>query len=158
MPTKSITANDRNRVKISPMNPRRIFLLTAQSWLREFFMTIKSVVATKKRNRNPKTITYQLSLKPRMLLITSRTCCAPSAPRFLDRFSMSPRPTILGEKNNPNNWAIKKTIGGKAKVVKKAVAPASLSGSFFFNNLNDSKRLLKKLDTDDCCVSVDFTV
>ena len=39
--------------------------------------------------------------------------------------------------NNPKSCVRIIRIGGKAKVEKKAVAPASRSGSFFFNSLTD---------------------
>ena len=106
------------------------------------FNFTNKVVATKTRKRNPNTITYQLSLKPRILLTTCLTCSAPSFPKVFEMFSINPRPMLPRPINKPNSCDSIKTIGGNANVVKKAVAPAIRIGSFFPSNTNECRRLV----------------
>ena len=48
------------------------------------------------------------------------------------------------------------SIGGSANVVKKAVAPASLKGSFFFSSLNAFDNKPDDLVTENmkCCLAI----
>ena len=78
-----------------------------------------------------------------MLNITSLTCCAPCSPKLLLRFSNSPLPINFGEVSRPKSWASIKMMGGNAKVVKNAVAPASRNGSLLRSNFKEGRRLLR---------------
>ncbi len=141
-----MTAKDLNRKTNAKSRPGLSFTLIRQIWFREFLITPNKVVAINKRKRNPKIITYQLSPKPRIFLTTCLTCSAPSFPRVFEMFSISPRPILPGPMRKPNNCASINTMGANANVVKNAVAPAILSGSFFPNKPSESRRLLIKSD------------
>ena len=78
-----------------------------------------------------------------MLNITSLTCCAPCSPKLLLRFSNSPLPINFEEVSRPKSWASIKIMGGNAKVVKNAVAPASRNGSLLRSNFKEGRKLLR---------------
>ena len=157
-PTSSITAKDLSLLSISATKCAPSLGLNCHNWWMEFLMTRNRVVATKNKNRLPKMVTYQLSLKPRMLRMTCRTCCAPSGPKLLERCSSNPLPISFGVKKKPNRRASKNTMGGSAKVVKKAVAPASTKGSLRRNNWKDGTTLPKKLVIKDRKLVVCFSI
>ena len=95
-------------------------------------------------------MTSQLSPNPRILFNTSLTCPAPSGPSVLEIFSINPLPIVPRPIKKPNNWASRKTMGGKANVVKKAVAPAIRNGLFLFSNASEGRRLLARIDNSFC--------
>ena len=98
-------------------------------------MILKSVVATKIRKINPAAdikVFVANDLKPQNVCCI---CMAPSCPNILvrDKNNFPLRLSLLN--TSPIICTKIMRIAGKAKVVKKAVAPASRKGSFCLNSL-----------------------
>src|SRR5450432_1494999 len=133
IPAIRITSNDFPRFIRLILNPGGLVSRIFHNWFKESLITFTSVVATKIRKRNPITASYQFLNR----------CC-----RTLNRVVCN-SPAVInncldiyrGLSTSPKTWIRIIRTAGKAKVVKKAVAPAILNGSFF---LNSPKALLNR--------------
>ncbi len=148
-PTLSMKIEARNNNPVSKMTMNALALelrlnkmpglsaiLMFQISFRLFLMTVKSVVAMNIKNKNPPIATYGSDAALRIPRIVARICIEPSCPNVATSTSRISPPNSFSPRKRLKIWKRMITIGGNAKLVKKAVAPANLSGSFLFNTLN----------------------
>ena len=106
------------------------------TWLSELCITLNNVVATNNKNKIPAMAMGQLLASPLNPRKMFTTWCTLSWPKKSASSANNCVLTARLLKIKLSNCISNNKMGGSAKVVKKAVAPANLSGSFFTSNLN----------------------
>src|SRR6185312_14428406 len=143
MPVNKMTIKDLARFNKLKVIPTFAFILIFHNWFRESLITLKSVVDTKIRKRNPPAVKYQVLDKWCTLISVLCSSDAVLFPTISARFFKSCRVIIRGLMIRPKTWIRMISTAGRAKVVKKAVAPAIRNGSFSLNSRKLSRKRLR---------------
>ena len=137
IPAREMMIKDRIRFFSLNITPASVRTLIFQICSREFLITTKSVVATNIKNTKPITVTYQFCPIERKASSVILICCALVLPSTCERRSIKSELIFRGFTNNPKSWMMIIRMGGKAKVAKKAVAPAMRKGSLLFSSTKE---------------------
>ena len=132
---KRITKVDFNLVTNAILNFLSPDLCIPQTWLSELCITLNKVVATNNKKKNPAMAMGMLLASPRNPFNISTTWPTLSSPTTLVNSENNCLLTVNLLNIKLSNCINNNKMGGSAKLVKKAVAPARRRGSFFTSNL-----------------------